>query len=50
MWRQQGGKPVQLEIMIPLVGFKAELDLLAARIAAVAEAIKKRTRQSAGLS
>jgi pyruvate,orthophosphate dikinase len=27
--------------MIPLVGFKAELDLLAARIAGVAEAIKK---------
>ena len=31
-----GGKPVQLEIMIPLVGFKTELDLLAARIAPVA--------------
>jgi pyruvate,orthophosphate dikinase len=36
-----GGKPVQLEIMIPLVGFKAELDRLAARIAEVAEDIKK---------
>ena len=36
-----GGAPVQLEIMIPLVGFKAELDTLAGRIAAVAEAIKK---------
>ncbi|MGZ5922503.1 MAG: pyruvate, phosphate dikinase, partial [Rhizomicrobium sp.] len=36
-----GGKPVQLEIMIPLVGFKAELDRLAARIAQVAEDIKK---------
>jgi pyruvate,orthophosphate dikinase len=38
-----GGKPVELEIMIPLVGYKAELDRLAARIAAVAEDIKKTT-------
>jgi pyruvate,orthophosphate dikinase len=38
---EKGGKPVELEIMIPLVGFKSELDTLAARIAAVAEAIKK---------
>ncbi|MCP5410906.1 MAG: pyruvate, phosphate dikinase [Alphaproteobacteria bacterium] len=37
---EKGGAPVQLEIMIPLVGFKAELDALAARIAGVAEAIK----------
>jgi pyruvate,orthophosphate dikinase len=36
-----GGKPVQLEIMVPLVGYKAELDRLAARIADVAEDIKK---------
>ncbi len=36
-----GGKPVQLEIMVPLVGFKAELDRLAGRIAQVAEDIKK---------
>ncbi len=36
-----GGAPVQLEIMIPLVGFKSELDILAARIAGVAQAIKK---------
>jgi pyruvate,orthophosphate dikinase len=36
-----GGAPVQLEIMIPLVAFKAELDMLAARIAGVAEAIKQ---------
>ncbi|HZQ41035.1 MAG TPA: putative PEP-binding protein, partial [Rhizomicrobium sp.] len=36
-----GGAPVQLEIMIPLVAFKAELDMLAGRIAGVAEAIKK---------
>ena len=32
---------VALEIMIPLVGFKSELDFLSARIAAVAEDIKK---------
>ena len=36
-----GLAPVLLEIMIPLVGFKSELDMLAARIAAVAEGIKK---------
>jgi pyruvate,orthophosphate dikinase len=36
-----GGKPVQLEIMIPLVAFKAELDRLAERISAVASAITK---------
>ena len=35
-----GGAPVQLEIMIPLVGFKAELDALAGKIADVAQAIK----------
>jgi pyruvate, orthophosphate dikinase len=35
-----GGKPVQLEIMIPLVGFKTELDMMKARIMAVADAIK----------
>ena len=33
--------PVQLEIMIPLVGFRAELDFLKERIAAVAEAVAK---------
>src|SRR6202012_3699090 len=38
---EAGGAPVQLEIMIPLLGFKAELDILAARIAAVADAIRK---------
>ena len=37
----KGGAPVQLEIMIPLVGFKTELDFLAARIAGVAAAIAK---------
>ncbi len=36
-----GGKPVQLEIMIPLVAFKAELDRMRDRIDAVAEAVKK---------
>jgi pyruvate,orthophosphate dikinase len=35
-----GGKPVSLEIMIPLVGFKSELDLLKARIDAVAQAMR----------
>ncbi len=37
---EKGGQPVALEIMIPLVAFKSELDILAGRIAAVAEAIK----------
>jgi pyruvate,orthophosphate dikinase len=36
-----GGRPVQLEIMIPLVGFKSELDLLKTRIIAVGDAIKR---------
>jgi pyruvate, orthophosphate dikinase len=35
-----GNKPVELEIMIPLVGFKSELDTLKARIDAVAETIR----------
>jgi pyruvate,orthophosphate dikinase len=38
---EQGGAPVQLEIMIPLVAFKSELDRLAARIADIATAIRK---------
>src|SRR6185295_3553601 len=38
---EQSGAKVELEIMVPLVAFKAELDMLAARIAAVAEAVKK---------
>jgi len=38
---EQGGAKVELEIMIPLVAFKTELDILAARITGVAEAIKK---------
>jgi len=37
----ESGKPVQLEIMIPLVGFKSELDFLKERIASVAEAVKQ---------
>ncbi|MGD0190743.1 MAG: pyruvate, phosphate dikinase [Rhizomicrobium sp.] len=36
-----GGKPVQLEIMIPLVGFKSELDTLKARIVDVADRIRQ---------
>jgi pyruvate,orthophosphate dikinase len=35
-----GSAPVRLEIMIPLVGFKSELDFLNARIRAVAAAIE----------
>jgi pyruvate,orthophosphate dikinase len=38
---EQGGAPVLLEIMIPLVAFKSELDRLAAHIAHVAAAIKR---------
>ena len=41
MWKKRAASRSQLEIMIPLVGFKTELDMLTARIAAVAEAIKK---------
>ncbi len=37
---KEGGPAVQLEIMIPLVGFKSELDALKARISAVSEAIR----------
>ncbi|HEY4265135.1 MAG TPA: pyruvate, phosphate dikinase [Micropepsaceae bacterium] len=36
----ENGKPVELEIMIPLVSFKSELDYLKERIEAVAQAIK----------
>ena len=35
-----GGKPVQLEIMVPLVGYKSELDRIKERIDAVAAAVK----------
>jgi len=37
---EAGGKPVELEIMIPLVGFKTEFDMLRDRIAGVAEAVR----------
>jgi pyruvate,orthophosphate dikinase len=37
---EQGGKPAQLEIMVPLVGFKAELDRMKERINLVADAVK----------
>jgi len=35
-----GKKPVQLEIMIPLVGFKTEIEMLKARIVQTAEAVR----------
>jgi len=38
---QTGGKPVELEIMIPLVGFRSEIDLLKARITEVAQAVRR---------
>jgi pyruvate, orthophosphate dikinase len=37
----QDDTPVPLEIMIPLVGFRSELELLKARIASVADAVRK---------
>jgi pyruvate,orthophosphate dikinase len=37
---EAGGKPVLLEIMVPLVGFKAELDRMKDRIDAVAKSVK----------
>ncbi len=37
---EAGGKPVSLEVMIPLVGFKSELDFLKERISAVSDAVK----------
>jgi pyruvate, orthophosphate dikinase len=38
---EKRGKPVELEIMIPLVGFKTELDMLKSSIDRVSEAITK---------
>jgi pyruvate,orthophosphate dikinase len=38
---QSGGKATELEIMIPLVGFRSELEFLKSRIAAVAEDVKR---------
>ena len=37
---QAGGRLVELEIMIPLVGFKSEFDMLKGRISAVADAVR----------
>jgi pyruvate,orthophosphate dikinase len=38
---EAGGEPVQLEIMVPLVAWKAELDRMKGRIDAVAAEVKK---------
>ncbi|HEX3432308.1 MAG TPA: pyruvate, phosphate dikinase [Rhizomicrobium sp.] len=38
---QEGGRPVELEIMIPLVGFASELAFLKSRIVAVAEDVRQ---------
>ena len=45
MWRRRAASRSQLEIMIPLVGFKSELDRLAARIA---QRGRGRSRQERG--
>ena len=42
---KENGTPVELEIMIPLVGFKSELDFLKDRIAAVAGEIARERGQ-----
>ena len=39
--QRESGKPVRLEIMIPLVGFKSELDFLQQRTAAIADLINQ---------
>jgi pyruvate,orthophosphate dikinase len=39
--QKPGVRPATIEIMIPLVGFRSELDFLARRIADVAEAVKR---------
>jgi pyruvate,orthophosphate dikinase len=44
----KGGRPVVLEIMVPLVGFKAELDLLKDRIEAVAASIRSERGRAPG--
>jgi pyruvate,orthophosphate dikinase len=41
-----GGKPVALEIMVPLVGFRSEFDMLKARISAVADAVRSERGRS----
>jgi pyruvate, orthophosphate dikinase len=38
---REGGKPVQLEIMIPLVGFRAELDDLKSKIDETAKVVER---------
>jgi pyruvate,orthophosphate dikinase len=38
---REAGKPVTLEVMVPLVAMKGELDFLKARIEAVAKAVEK---------
>jgi pyruvate,orthophosphate dikinase len=38
------GKPVKPEVMVPLIATKAELDIVKARIDAMAEAVEKETR------
>jgi pyruvate,orthophosphate dikinase len=43
---KDGGKPVALEIMIPLVGFRTEFDMLKARILAVADAVRSERGES----
>jgi pyruvate,orthophosphate dikinase len=43
---EQGGAPVELEIMIPLVAFKSELDRLAARITKVADSVRSERGKS----
>jgi pyruvate,orthophosphate dikinase len=43
---QKSGKPVVPEVMVPLVATKAELDLVKARIVAMAEAVIKETGAS----
>ena len=37
----EGASPIDLEIMIPLIGFRSELEFLKDRVTAVAEAVKK---------
>lgn len=41
--QKKTGKPVVPEVMVPLIATKAELDLVKARIDAMAEAVKKET-------
>ena len=45
----EAGEAVHLEIMVPLIGFKSELDFLAARIASVAHDIAKERGARSGV-